>query len=234
MFSFMNKVIFRRITAPTRAPAPARAPARPRAPALALVLVCSIALSSCLAHRSKLEVHTDGSGFIMLEYDINDDFLTFAQYDDIESQISLPVNKHEFRRIAALTPGLEFIKYASKKNGNITQISATLKFNTPEVLRSLYGEKYQFSARPWRLTIPLVEGLADMEAQRIQALSELSPEISLSFSFSFSNAETKYEFIGTEPPTIDRTHENGLELNFSYSLQDLSGFDGPVFIVFHI
>ena len=195
------------------------------------ILVLFLAISSCLINSTGLELAANGSGSILLEYNVSDAFLRFAQYDDIDSQITLPINEYEFRRLSAISPGLELVQYRSRQDGDMTLISAKLEFEGLEALSPLFGSEY--SSTPGGLSVPLITGLADISREQRDSLRQLDPPIAFHFSFSFADPGVTYRFIGDEPRQIERENTaKGLRIAFSYSLKDLLEVQGATLIEF--
>lgn len=163
----------------------------------------------------------------MLEYDVSDEFLRFAQYDGLESQIALPIDEKEFRRLSALSPGLELVRYRSRQRDSMTGVSAKLQFDSLGALSVLFDDAYRFSADPWQLTLPLVTGLAGLSDTQKDAIRELDATIGFHFSLSFPH-ELTYEFINLTPPQIGQPRPGTME--FSYALQDLLDLEGRALV----
>ena len=202
-----------------------------------IVLCLAFGLSSCLINRTSIEVGADGAGKITLEYEIADDLLRFAQYDNIDDQLTLPLDEYEFRRLTALSPGLELLKYRAQQRDGTTIISAAMGFASLADLAALFGPEYDFNNAPPTLKLPLVAGLSQnselLQASELSQISELDLPITFHFTFAFAAVGVGYEFIGAEPAVVEQeSDKRGFRMTFSYSLEDLLTFSDPTFIQF--
>jgi hypothetical protein len=103
---------------------------------ITLLLLCSIALFSCISIDTEIELKQDGSGTVRLSYTVDKMLVDVGSFDDGSSVIPLPVDEENFRISAAAVPGLSMNSFSQDENDTEIYIDAVLDFSSVEALNT--------------------------------------------------------------------------------------------------
>jgi len=106
---------------------------------LLFIAAAVLSLAACLDTEARIDLASDQSGTIGIDYSIDTELLSTGSFDKDPSLWPLPVSHEDFQRSAALVPGLELTSYSTSESGNSTRITAKLKFATLDALNSFYA-----------------------------------------------------------------------------------------------
>jgi hypothetical protein len=100
-----------------------------------LIFGLSLIFLSCIGIDSKMTLAADGSGTLELVYTVSD----FARdWENAgtgqESPLPVPINETDFRRSAAVVPGLSLESYSREESGDTSVIRAFLRFTSLDAL----------------------------------------------------------------------------------------------------
>ncbi len=104
---------------------------------VALLLLCSVALFSCISIDTEIELKEDGSGTVRLNYTVDTMLVDIGSFDNEESVIPLPVEEENFRISAASISGLTLNSFSREENDTSFFINAVLSFSSVEALDAL-------------------------------------------------------------------------------------------------
>lgn len=130
-----------------------------------LIVIPTVAmlLASCVGIDAGVEIRSDGSGTLSLEYRISRMVESMGKLDGNEAWLPLPVGRADFERTVARVPGLTLTSFSSKETEIDLVISASLAFINPTALVTFLdatGRSTSFEGEDAsrKLTLRLAEG----------------------------------------------------------------------------
>lgn len=130
---------------------------------LIIIPFFAMLLTSCIGIDAAVELRSDGSGSISLEYRISRMVESMGKLDGNEAWLPLPVGRPDFERTVARVSGLALTSFSSKETENDVVVSAGLTFTNPTALVTFLdatGRSASFEAdgASGKLTMRLAEG----------------------------------------------------------------------------
>ena len=108
---------------------------------LYLLIIPILFLSSCLSVDTRITLNNDGSGEVMLQYEISQIALNIGMYDKNSSDLPLPVGLNDFQRTVNTIDGLELVPgtWSFSEDEDAIQISASMTFESLDALNRFYS-----------------------------------------------------------------------------------------------
>lgn len=106
---------------------------------LVFACLCAALSCSCIGVDSRLTIKADGSGTLSLEYRIPRTLADLGRTPDPSGPVPLPVEKADFRRAIAGSPGVRLARYSRRADEERVVIRAELAFERLEDLAGVPG-----------------------------------------------------------------------------------------------
>jgi hypothetical protein len=187
--------------------------------------VCALLFFSCIGTGSTINIRSDGSGTIKLEYRLAKELEGLGKLDGNERWLPVPVGKADLERTVDRVKGLKLVSFSFKEDGKDIVYSARLDFDSPRALTGFLdasGRQVELDMEKRRLTF-IFTGTENPEAGfRDMVVSSFA-----GYSFSLGlvmPAAVSLRWLdenGTETRNPGTWSLNGAALDFSSPMADL-------------
>lgn len=106
---------------------------------VAIVVFGMVLFSSCIGVEADIELQEDGSGEITLSYRVSHIVARLGKLDDDGKFLSVPLNRDDFDRVAAVREGLEIRSVSVDEDAENVYVDARIAFASVEDLQVLFG-----------------------------------------------------------------------------------------------
>jgi hypothetical protein len=100
-----------------------------------------LVLTSCIGIESSIEVSDDGSGRLELRYTVSRAVRNVGRAGEDDTILPLPIEREAFEEIVARDDGLSLESYERRDDEEELTVSATVAFQEPSDLNTLFGEE---------------------------------------------------------------------------------------------
>ena len=200
------------------------------------LLIIPIFFSSCFGVSTEIILNQNGTGTVLLEYQISRPLDSLGKLDGNERWNTIPVGKADFERTIDRFQDLKLLSFSSKEDEKNVKISAKLEFSSIKGLLAFLdasGLHSSFSgdSRSGNINFTLFEGSAMENPGMIQLVSGISQGYTVKMSFSFPSegklaiSDNKGNMLTGIPGS--EIIPNGKKVSFSFPLSEvLSSTDG--------
>jgi hypothetical protein len=101
---------------------------------LAAVLLCALALSSCMGMDTEVKISKDGSGSLSAQYKLSEELVAFGELEANKDMIPVPLTESDVRKSLAGVKGLTFKSWSSRKSGTDLFITTVIGFDSLDSL----------------------------------------------------------------------------------------------------
>ena len=202
------------------------------------LLFSVLILNSCLGASVDINIRSDGSGTISLEYRVSQMLESMGRLDGNERWPAIPVGRADFERSLARIPDMRLRSFSSQdarnaKGGNDLVTRAVLEFRNSDALLAFLdstGSHAALSRDSGKNLLRLI--VLDPSPDAVDPdLVSLLREISLGYEISFSLSAPKSANLTVSPPSVpaSRLISGGNKVSFTVDTGELlSSTDGLV------
>lgn len=108
---------------------------------LVLATAVGLLLSSCIGIESSMQVAEDGTGRLELRYSVSRAVRNVGRAGEDDTILPLPIERDAFEEIVARNDGLSLESYERSDDEEELTVSATVAFQEPQDLNTLFGDE---------------------------------------------------------------------------------------------
>jgi hypothetical protein len=155
----------------------------------ALIVITLGGMTSCLGLNADIELNSDNSGTLSLEYRFSRMLDSLGRLEGNEGRQPVPVGRVDFERTVDRLPGMKLLSYASKEDPRDRIITARLQFSNIEALLGFLdaaGEKAVYSREEsQKLTFVLNRGGGSRNPELDALIGQITEGYQVNISMSF-------------------------------------------------
>jgi len=151
-----------------------------------------ILLNSCLGVSMNVILNKDGTGTIMLSYQVSRALDTLGKLDGNENWNTVPVGKADFERTIERLPGMKLLSFASREDEKNTIIDVKMEFSSPGSLLAFLDASgrnsvFQGDGNSGSLTLNLADSNGIKNPSLIKLIADISGNYNVQMGMTFHN-----------------------------------------------
>ncbi|MDC7239508.1 MAG: hypothetical protein PQJ50_04010 [Spirochaetales bacterium] len=181
---------------------------------LCILLIFTVAFSSCLSLNSSVNHQRSGAGSLNLDYRLNKKAVGI-QKDSVTGSnlIPLPLNETDFQQISSAVPGITLRSFSETEDSDYVYITAALDYQSLDDLARLLGISidYEYEGTRGTMTLRIYESDSPVDSNTMAVLDSVFADDSLEFEF-------------TLPAAVDSSNYgtiNGRTVSYKVNLPDI-------------
>jgi hypothetical protein len=189
------------------------------------LLVLTLTLNSCIGISMDINMNTDGSGKINLEYRVSRLLDSLGAFDGNQSMPVIPVGLQDWQRTVDRIPGLKIASFKTAENNNDFVTNLVLNYENPQALVMFLGENSFIDMDKRQLEYIIKSDIEDIDDNLKMMMRNIFIDYNFSISFSASgnSAITIIDKNGNTviPPSQAEVTSSGRKTSFSINTMDL-------------